>query len=138
MDVDVNFWAVVVCAVASMVTGFLWYGPLFGKAWAREMGWGNLDSEQSKRMMEKAKVAYPQQFIGALIMAYVFAHVLAAFDSSTVSMGLQGAFWMWLGFIVPLKWGDTLWSGKSKKLFSIDSFYYLVNLAVFAIILNLW
>jgi hypothetical protein len=138
MQFDINFWAVVVCGLASMVTGFFWYGPLFGNSWAKEMGWGNLSPEQTAKMQEKAKVNYPQQLIGAIIMAYVFAHVLEAFDGDTISLGLQGAFYTWLGFIAPVKYGDVLWSNKSLKLFFLDSLYLLLNLAVFAIILVSW
>lgn len=138
MNLEVNYLAVLVAGVAAMVTGFLWYGALFGKAWAREMGWGELTPEQNQKLQEGAKTAYPQQFVGALIMAYVFAHVLSAFEASTIGDALMGAFWVWLGFIVPVKWGDTLWAGKSKKLFALDSLYLLLNLAVFGVIFTLW
>ncbi len=33
MMFQINLLAVVVCAIASMVLGMLWYGPLFGKKW---------------------------------------------------------------------------------------------------------
>jgi hypothetical protein len=138
MEYDVNLWTVLVCGVASMVLGFLWYGPLFSKPWAKEMGWDLNNAQQMDKMKGAASTAYPQQFIGALLLAYVFAHVLLAFESNSVGMALQGAFWMWLGFIVPLKYGDKLWGGKSFKLFFIDSGYYLVQLLVFAAILQIW
>jgi hypothetical protein len=141
--VEINFWAVLVCGAASMVLGFLWYGPLFGKSWAKEMGWGNITPEQEAEKKKQAGKAYPQVFIGALLMAYVLAVTLLTFmkgagQEPSVSMGLQGAFWLWLGFIVPVKYGDKLWGGKSLKLFFIDVVYYLVQLAVFALILISW
>lgn len=33
----INIPAILAAILAAMVLGFLWYGPLFGKAWAREM-----------------------------------------------------------------------------------------------------
>ena len=30
--------AVLIAVVANFILGFLWYTPLFGKAWAKEMG----------------------------------------------------------------------------------------------------
>ena len=39
---SVNYWAVFVSAIASMVIGSIWYGPLFGKMFIREMGGGML------------------------------------------------------------------------------------------------
>ena len=136
--IDVNIWAVLVCSVAAMVLGFLWYGPLFSKAWVKEMGWDPNDQAQMDKMKKAAGPAYFQQFIGALIMAYVFAHVLKAFDNDSIAMGLQGALWMWLGFIAPVKYSETLWGKASMKLFFIDGVYYLVQLALYAIILTLW
>ena len=34
----INYGAVVGAAVASMILGSLWYGPLFGKPWMAAMG----------------------------------------------------------------------------------------------------
>lgn len=125
-----------------MIVGFIWYGPLFGKAWSREMGWGAMTGEQVQAMKKKAMFMYPQQFIAALLMAYVFAHVLGAFYAAqvgrSVGTGLQGAFWMWLGFILPLKYAEKLFGGKSWKLFLIDSGYWLVSILVMGAIIAGW
>ena len=40
--ITVNYIAVLVCAIAAMPVGFLWFGPLFGKTWARHMGFGDM------------------------------------------------------------------------------------------------
>src|SRR2546427_5665885 len=37
-DIHVNYWAILVAVAATMVLGFLWYGPILGKAWMKEMG----------------------------------------------------------------------------------------------------
>jgi hypothetical protein len=33
---NINWIAFVVAALSTLVVGFLWYGPLFGKAWMKE------------------------------------------------------------------------------------------------------
>src|SRR6266478_3785234 len=38
-DIQLNYWAILAAVAASMVIGFLWYGPILGKAWMKEMGW---------------------------------------------------------------------------------------------------
>jgi hypothetical protein len=38
MEVDINVLAAIVATIAHQVLGFLWYGPLFGKLWLREVG----------------------------------------------------------------------------------------------------
>lgn len=138
MDIVVNYWAVLVCGVAAMVTGGLWYGTLFGKLWAKDMGFDMSDTEKMARMKKDAMKNYPQQFIGALLTAYVLLHVLNAFDADSIGLALQGAFWIWLGFYVPVKYGDKLWGGKPLRLFFIDAAYYLILLGVMSAILVSW
>jgi hypothetical protein len=39
---SLNWLAILVAAISTMVVGFLWYSPLlFAKAWMREMGYGS-------------------------------------------------------------------------------------------------
>ena len=40
---DINFLAILVAALTTVVVGFLWYGPLFGKVWSTENGFTNED-----------------------------------------------------------------------------------------------
>jgi hypothetical protein len=135
MDFQVNFWAIVICAILSMVTGFVWYGPLFSNAWMSEMGWDPANSTHLVQMQKQAKPAYLQQFTGAVIMAFIFAVILKNLHSMGLGQPLLAAVIIWLGFIAPLKYGDTLWGKSTLKLFLIDSLYYLVNLLVFAVVL---
>lgn len=141
MDIAINYFAVVVCAVAAMALGYAWYGPLFGREWSRLMGWS---PEHMETMKHKGGmgVNYAIQAVGALVMAYVFAHSLffANYYMGTAgaAAGLQGAFWNWLGFIVPVTLGIVLWDGKPWKLWAINAGYYLVVLGVMGVILSLW
>jgi hypothetical protein len=45
-EITINYAAVLLAAVANMVVGMLWYGPLFGKQWQALMGF-NADSMKS-------------------------------------------------------------------------------------------
>lgn len=141
---EINYWAVLVAGVASMIIGGLWYGPLFGEAWMRGQGLDPNDKERMEKMKKSAGPAYFQMFIGSLIQMYVFAHVLWAFDAAmtetmgAVSAGLWGGFWMWLGFILPVKYGDKLWNNKKFNYVVIDLGYYLVLLLIAGVILSSW
>ncbi|UPQ79867.1 DUF1761 domain-containing protein [Flavobacterium azooxidireducens] len=35
---EMNFYPVFVAALTTLLVGFIWYGPLFGKAWMKETG----------------------------------------------------------------------------------------------------
>lgn len=60
----------------------------------------------------------------------------AYLGTSGVSGGMQGAFWYWLGFAVPLTSGSFLWEGKSWKLWALHAGYYLVSLLIMGAILG--
>ena len=132
----INYWAVLVAGVASMVLGMLWYGPLFGKRWMQLSGFTQAD-------MEKAKAGgmgktYFWAFVGALVTAYVLAHFVGYFGADTVGRALQLAFWAWLGFVVTSSLDSVLWEGKPKELYLINIGYRLVSLAVMALIIARW
>ena len=41
-QLPINMVAILVAVVANFILGFLWYTPLFGKAWAKEMGFDTI------------------------------------------------------------------------------------------------
>ncbi len=139
--VPVNYWAILASAVFMMVLGALWYGPLFGKQWASLMGL-KLPEQMDENMKREMMKSYALMAIGALLMSFVFSHILvfakAYLGTSGVSAGLQAGFWNWLGFIAPLTLGPVLWEGKPWKLWFINAGYYLVGLLAIGVVLAVW
>lgn len=137
---DVNWLAILLCGVASMVLGFLWYGPLFGKPWMQMMGIDPNNQALMEQMKKGAQKSYGLMFLGSLVMAYIFAHFLVYASDYTntvgVSAGLSVGFWAWLGFIAPVTLGSILWEGKSWKLWILNNGYNLLQLLVFGLILS--
>lgn len=140
MDVPVNYMAVLMAAVANMVLGFLWFGPVFGKLWMKHSG-------MTSEMMEAAKKqgmgkSYALMALGSLLMAYVLSHALIFASSylgtSGVSAGLQTGFWNWLGFVAPVTIGVVLWDRKSWGHWAVTYLYYLVGLMMMGVILAMW
>ena len=65
---DVNLLAVLVCGVAAMAVGFLWYSPLlFAKPWVKEMGYDMNDKAKTDEMRKTAGPAYSASFVGSLL-----------------------------------------------------------------------
>ena len=136
MEVQINFLAVFLAGVASMFVGFLWYGPyLFGNAWMKLMG-------HKEMTMDKSGLGkiYFISFLLSLLTAVVLTHSIA-FGSyymkiSGVSAGVQGAFWSWLGFVMPVQATDVLFGGKSWKLSKINTGYQLASLLAMGAVLG--
>lgn len=131
--VPVNYLAVLVAAVVSMVTGFLWYGPLFGKSWAKLKGFTHEKQEKAKKTMTQS---YAAMFVLSLIMAYVLFHLIwyAAPGSYTLFIALKTAGWAWIGFVAPVMLSNYLFSPDTKSiyLYYIEAGNYLVSLLAMA------
>ena len=52
MGIEINWIAILVAVVANFILGFVWYTPLFGKVWAKEMGMDMSKKPESGVMME--------------------------------------------------------------------------------------
>lgn len=138
--VPVNYLAIFVAALLSMVLGSLWYGPIFGRTWMKMMGM-NKESMKGISSSEMGKL-YGIQFIGSLLMAFVLSHALvfakAYLGSTGVSAGFQTGFWNWLGFAAPVTLTTVLWEGKPWKLWLLNNGYYLTLLVMMGIVLSVW
>ncbi len=137
-ELSINYVAILVAVVANFFLGFIWYTPLFGKAWAKEMGF-DTTVKPSGGQMAKGMVF---MVIGNFLMAYVFAHNIAAwgFVPGIEALGdigniMNSAIFTWLGFYLPVDIGVVTWEQKSWKLFWINTGYHLVMLLVAATIL---
>lgn len=134
---NVNLLAVLVSAIASMVIGSIWYGPLFGKMFMSAMGMDGWSPEKKASMKKSMALTYVWQFIASLVMFYVLAKITGDLGQMTVNGGLMVAFWVWLGFVVPLKLGDSLWGGK-MNLFWLGIGNMLVTLLAAGAIIGAW
>lgn len=137
--VEINYIGVIVAAVISMVLGFLWYGPLFGKPWMKEMGFTK--EKMMEAMKQGATKSYVLMAVSSLVMAFVLANVLAfsanEMGGMSVMNAVQSAFWTWLGFVATVLLGQVLWEGKSWKLYTLNAGYYLVSLVLMGVVLTM-
>lgn len=140
--IEINYLAVLVAALSSLVIGGLWYGPVFGKKW---MALAGISPEGMASMKLTPIQAMIGGFVVGLFTAYVLAHAIALFLSVFPMMGsdvwMTGVlfgFFAWLGFAVPMTAGAFLWEGKSWKLWGLNAAYYLVSYSVMGVILALW
>ncbi|MBX4196521.1 DUF1761 domain-containing protein [Candidatus Pacearchaeota archaeon] len=140
IDVAVNWWAVIVSALISMVLGMFWYSSLFGNYWSRTT-FGKSMAEMKKDMKKNPKPMgrlYLTAFIASLIMAYVLAHFVQYVGATSFSGGMQLGFWVWLGFVAPVQLSIVLWEGKPLKLYLVNTGHYLVYLLITGGLLAAW
>lgn len=139
MEVHINLTAVAVAVIANFFLGFLWYTPLFGKAWAKEMGF-DMSVKPPAGVMVKGLII---MVIGNFLMAYVFAHNMMAWtfvpgtsEMSPIANIMNATVFTWLGFYVPGDLSRVAWEKGSWKLFGINTAYHFLTLLVAAAILT--
>jgi len=141
MEIIINYWAVLLATVASIVLGTVWYGPLFGKQWMRMVGIEK-PSEITKAVKRQMMKSYAIAAIASFVMAYVLAHFLYFSSAVTrvtgVNSGVEAAIWVWLGFVAPVTLGSVLWEDRPWKYWFITAGYYLVSLIITGVILAVW
>ncbi|TGJ98739.1 DUF1761 domain-containing protein [Leptospira langatensis] len=140
--IQINYLAIAAGIVSNIVLGFLWYGPLFGKIWMKEMGLENMEPN-TKEMFKSLGF----MVLGSFLTAFVLSHSILVWKPSSWNLQGDGPGWVyaayaagftWLGFYIPLLFGSVTWEGKSWKLFFINAFYYLVSLSAMSFILAAW
>jgi len=78
-NIHLNYVAVLIAVVAHFILGFIWYTPLFGKVWAKELGM-NTDQKPPASLMVKGMV---MNLIGNFFMVFVFYHNIAVWMPET-------------------------------------------------------
>ncbi|MBA4250400.1 MAG: DUF1761 domain-containing protein [Chlorobiaceae bacterium] len=130
-QIHINFLAVFVSSILAFVVGFLWYGPIFGKTWVKEMGF----TEESLK-----KSNYALIFSFAFGLTLIIALNLSAFLGSEPNL----VWGMTAGALAGIGWVSTslgityLFGRKSLKLFFIDAGYSAVTYTLMGAILGVW
>jgi hypothetical protein len=140
-NIHVSIVAILITVVANFVFGFIWYTPLFGKVWAKEM---KMSTDEKVPASEFIK-GLSFMVIGNFLMAWVFAHNIAAWNPlswgqpasamSPMANVTSAALFTWLGFYFPGDLSSMAWERRSFKLFAINTSYHLLSLFIAAAIL---
>lgn len=127
----VSYLVLAATVIVSFVFGFLWYGPLFGKTWAQLMGKKFEDCKDKKPETSALLLT----LLGTALTTFGLAYIL---QISKPYCSFGAAFFIWLGFYVPLLLGTVTWEGKPWKLFVLNGAFYFLNLQLITAILTYW
>ena len=138
-QLPINMVAILIAVVANFILGYLWFSPLFGKAWAKEMGM-DMSVKPPTSVMVRGMIF---MVIGNFFLAYVFAHNIAAWsfvpgmDKMSVPLQIANStVFTWLGFYLPMDLSAVAWENKSWKLFFINTGYHFMMLLVASVIIT--
>lgn len=136
---SLNWLAVLVAGISTMIVGFVWYSPLlFAKPWMREMGYDPNDKAKIQEMQKSAGPAYGASLVAGMLSAFTLALILHGLQANDLHVGLMLGFHVWLGFVATVQLTGALFAKQSMKLFAINTGYQLVCYLIMGAILSLW
>jgi hypothetical protein len=128
---EVNWMAVALCAVSSLVLGGIWYSPmLFAKPWQRAAGLSDEQAQSGNMAM-----IFGLAFLLSLIAAYVFAMFLGtemSLGASTAAGFSAGLCWVAASYGI-----SYLFERRPLTLWLINGGYHTVQFMLFGLILGL-
>jgi len=129
----INHWAVLVCGLANLALGAIWYSPiLFYKAWMKE----NNFTEADLKKINPART-YTITFILSVMISYNLAFYLG--DSKTdMAWGATAGFLAGFGFSALIFAVVGLFEQRSLKYILINGAYITVYFTLIGFILGIW
>ncbi len=120
-------------AAVMTVIGFIWYGPLFGKAYMSASG---ITPESMGTSKKSVIVPTVIEFIMSFIMLFGFLTILNLAFAGTYSSSLAVAALFWFFFMMTQKASSVLWTPMTTKskwtMFLLSAGYSLVSLLIVA------
>lgn len=132
--VPVNYLAVLVCAIVSLLIGGFWFsGPLFGKAWLAGIG-----KTKEEAMADHRPTNIVWAFLAGFVMAWTLAMICGWADADTWLKGGRVGLYAGIGIAGMTTGTNLLFEGRSLKLYLNLALHDVVALAVMGAILGAW
>lgn len=135
---SINWLAVVVCVVVSMISGTIWYNPkTFFPIWWKGIGKTG-EPGMAGNMGLTWGLTILSSFVQAILMAVMVNALGTLSGGATLASGLTAGFLLWLGFVAPTNLVNKLFAGHGLKVWAIEAGNHLVNFLLFGTILGAW
>jgi len=135
----INWLAVLVCVIVSMVSGTIWYNPkTFFPTWWKGIGKSEKDAPGAGGMGMTWTLTVLSSLVQVVAMALMVNSMGSLMGGVTLVSGAGTGFMLWLGFIAPTYLVNKLFAGHGLKIWAIEAGNHLVNFVLFGAILGAW
>jgi hypothetical protein len=134
---EVNYWAVVVATLSTLVVGSVWYTPkVFGTRWMR----------LAKVDQKAAEAAGIWPIVVTVIVSFLTAWVLAGaiyiswefYEGSFFTAAIVTSVLLWIGFTAARMVTHDAFEGRPPALTTLNLAHELVTILVMAVIIGVW
>ncbi|MBO6539900.1 MAG: DUF1761 domain-containing protein [Rhizobiaceae bacterium] len=127
-----NYFAILVAAIAAFVFGAVYYGTL-GKPWMKA---ARIDPSEAKM----SPVLFITSFVAELIMAWVLAGVIGHLGTGQATLwnGVVSGAFIWLGFMATTIAVNQRYQGFGWDLTIIDAGHWLGVAIIMGAIIGWW
>ena len=131
-----NYWAVLLAAIAGFVVGGVWY-RIFATPWMAATG---LTREQIQAHHGDWKhwLPFAYAFGAMLVMAWVLAGLFGHFAAGQLTLrnGVISAVFVWLGFVATVMLVNNSFALRNPRLLLIDGGFWLAVLVLMGAIIG--
>ena len=136
MGVEVNWVAVLLATLSTLVVGSVWYTPkVFGETWMRLV---KLDRKKAEaRGIQPILITVVVSFLSAYVLAHVAFLSNDFFGNSFLQDSLSTAFWLWLGITAARMITHDAIEGRPAQLTVINVAHEFVTFMVMGLVIGL-
>jgi hypothetical protein len=127
----VNYFAVLVAAVAYFVLGAIWFTAL-QKPWLAAIG------KTADELTGSPATGYVVAFVSNLFMAWILARLIIASGRASLWGGVAMAALLWLGFVATVMATEFVFEGRTLQALAIIAGYPLAGMLIMGAILGAW
>ncbi len=135
---SLNYWPILIAAIAGFAFGAVWYMAL-SRQWLAARG---LTEAEAKARTGSSPLPFILSFVALLIMAWMLAgillHLARGGTEMSVRSGLISGFFLWLGFVITTMAVNHAFQGERRALTLIDGGHWLGVLLIQGAILGWW
>eukprot|EP00045_Choanoeca_perplexa_P001430 m.19635 g.19635 ORF g.19635 m.19635 type:complete len:169 (+) comp10935_c0_seq1:63-569(+) len=145
LNVSFDWPVIAVCVIVDMITGALWYGPLFGDVFAAGVREHRDKSipfpDENINMLPALISSIVAGVMQTIFLAHTLPHLLFGVEENAAIVldpvhAVVGAAWLWLGFKLSSYVEEGMWKQTSIGLIFVDAARQLLRLCTIALILS--
>lgn len=133
----INYIAVLLAAVSSMLVGAIWYAkPVFGRTWMRLSNISEADTQKGAAL--PLVLTFVLSILTALVLAGATLIAHEFYDGADLVDAIITAIILWAGFTAARFFVHDLFDRRTLRLTALNSAHELVTILVMAVIIGIW